>query len=48
MIGDRNSDVQAGQRAGAHAYLFTGGNLDDLAKQIMNNHFSNMTRNKNA
>ncbi len=39
MIGDRESDVEAGKRAGAHAYLFTQNNLDELAKQVMSTHF---------
>ena len=39
MVGDRHSDVEAGERAGAHAYLFTQNNLDDLAKQIISEHF---------
>ena len=41
MIGDRDSDVTAGKRAGMHAYLFTQDNLDDLAKQVMSIHFPN-------
>ena len=40
MIGDRDSDVEAGQRAGTHSYLFTQNNLDDLAKQIISTHFT--------
>ena len=48
MIGDRNSDVEAGRQAGTHTYLFNGDNLDDLAKQVMNTHFYPMTRNENA
>lgn len=40
MIGDRDSDVEAGQRAGMHAYLFTQNNLDDLAAKVMSTHFS--------
>ena len=48
MIGDRESDVQAGHRAGAHAYLFTQNNLDDLAKQVISDHFPHKTRNANG
>jgi len=40
MIGDRDSDVEAGHRAGAHGYLFRQNNLDDLAKQVICTHFS--------
>ena len=40
MIGDRDSDVKAGKRAGMHTYLFTENNLDDLAKKVMYSHFS--------
>ena len=43
MIGDRNSDVEAGQRAGAHGYLFTQNSLDDLAKHVMSTHFPQKT-----
>ena len=39
MIGDRDSDVEAGERAGMCAYLFTQNNLDDLAKQVISIHF---------
>ena len=48
MIGDRNSDVEAGHRAGTHAYLFTQNSLDDLAKQVISTHFSSKTGNANA
>ena len=48
MIGDRDSDVEAGQRAGTHSYLFTQNNLDDLAKQVMSTHFTQKTGNVNA
>lgn len=48
MIGDRESDVEAGQRAGTHAYLFNQNNLDDLAKKVMSTHFTSMVRNTNA
>ena len=43
MIGDRDSDVEAGHRAGTNSYLFTQNNLDDLAKQVMSTHFSQKT-----
>jgi D-glycero-D-manno-heptose 1,7-bisphosphate phosphatase len=39
MIGDRNSDVVAGQRAGCHSYLFDGHDLNQLAQQIIATHF---------
>ena len=39
MIGDRSSDVEAGQRAGCHAYLFDGFDLNRLAQQIIAAHF---------
>jgi len=39
MIGDRNSDVEAGQRAGCHSYLFDGGDLSVLAAQVIATHF---------
>ena len=39
MIGDRCSDVEAGQRAGCHSYLFDGGDLHQLAQQIIARHF---------
>ena len=48
MIGDRDSDVEAGQRAGTHSYLFTKDNLDDLAKQVISNHFPKKAWNANA
>ena len=48
MIGDRDSDVEAGRRAGAHGYLFTQNSLDDLAKQVMSTHFSSKIGNANA
>ncbi len=44
MIGDRDSDVKAGERAGMNAYLFNQKNLDDLAKQVLFNHFPNQDR----
>ena len=48
MIGDRDSDVEAGHRAGAYGYLFTQNSLDDLAKQVIFTHFSPKTGNANA
>ena len=39
MIGDRCSDVEAGQRAGCHSYLFDGDDLNRLAQQIIATHF---------
>ena len=48
MIGDRDSDVEAGHRAGAYSYLFTQNNLDDLAKQVISTHFTANTGNANA
>ena len=48
MIGDRDSDVEAGHRAGTHGYLFTQNSLDDLAKQVIFTHFSPKTGNANA
>ena len=39
MIGDRDSDIEAGKRAGMQAYLFAENNLDDLAKKVMSTHF---------
>ena len=40
MIGDRSSDVKAGQRAGCHSYLFGGDDLNRLAQQIIATHFN--------
>jgi D-glycero-D-manno-heptose 1,7-bisphosphate phosphatase len=40
MIGDRDSDVEAGHRAGTHSYLFTQNSLDELAKKVLSTHFS--------
>jgi len=48
MIGDRESDVEAGRQAGTHAYLFTQGNLDDLAKRVICTHFTPKVGNTNA
>ena len=39
MVGDRSSDVEAGQRAGCHSYLFDAGNLHSLAQHIITAHF---------
>ena len=39
MIGDRCSDVEAGQRAGCHSYLFDGDDLNRLAQEIIATHF---------
>ena len=39
MVGDRDSDVEAGQRAGCHSYLFDGDDLHHLAQQIIATHF---------
>ena len=42
MIGDRDSDVLAGQKAGCHSYLFDPKtNLDALVKTILAIHFNN-------
>ena len=35
MIGDRDTDVAAGTAAGAHAFLFDGGNLDALMIEVL-------------
>jgi D-glycero-D-manno-heptose 1,7-bisphosphate phosphatase len=40
MIGDRDSDVEAGRRAGMCSYLFDKTNLDHLARQIIDRHFA--------
>ena len=40
MIGDRSTDVEAGQRAGCHSYLFGGDDLSRLAQQIIATHFN--------
>lgn len=39
MIGDRESDVEAGRRAGMPSYLFDKTNLDHLACQVLDRHF---------
>ena len=41
MIGDRDSDVVAGQAAGCHAYLFDGTDLASLAREVVERHFIN-------
>ena len=44
MIGDRDSDVLAGQAAGCHSYLFDPKtNLDTLVKTILATHFNHST-----
>lgn len=41
MIGDRDSDVQAGQNAGCHSYLYDPKtSLDRLVKQVIATHFT--------
>jgi len=39
MIGDRETDVEAGIAAGCHAYQFDSGDLEALAKQVLRTHF---------
>lgn len=39
MIGDRQTDVEAGRSAGCHSYLFRSGDLDKLAREILKRHF---------
>lgn len=43
MIGDRDSDVAAGQAAGCHAYKFDGTDLAGLARHILTQHFGYQT-----
>lgn len=40
MVGDRITDVEAGQRAGCYSYLFQEDSLHNLAQQIIKTHFS--------
>jgi D-glycero-D-manno-heptose 1,7-bisphosphate phosphatase len=40
VIGDRKSDIEAGERAGCCSYLFNGNNLDLLAQEVLKTHFS--------
>ena len=35
MIGDRATDVEAGEAAGAAGFLFEGGSLDELMKDVL-------------
>ncbi|MGC6485008.1 MAG: D-glycero-alpha-D-manno-heptose-1,7-bisphosphate 7-phosphatase [Candidatus Puniceispirillales bacterium] len=35
MIGDRDTDVEAGRAAGARGFLFDGGNLDPLMVRVL-------------
>ncbi len=37
MIGDRQSDVAAGEAAGCKSYLFSGGRLDDFIRPLLAN-----------
>jgi D-glycero-D-manno-heptose 1,7-bisphosphate phosphatase len=39
VIGDRQSDLEAGLAAGCHSYLFDGGDLDALVQQLLPRHF---------
>ncbi|MGB1177389.1 MAG: D-glycero-alpha-D-manno-heptose-1,7-bisphosphate 7-phosphatase [Candidatus Puniceispirillaceae bacterium] len=48
MIGDRDSDVAAGQAAGCHAYLFDGSDLSHLAQLVINRHFTGTSEDDNA
>jgi len=43
MIGDRDSDVEAGRRAGLHSYLFDKTDLDALARNVLATHFPELT-----
>lgn len=41
MIGDRQSDIEAGQLAGCHSYLYhKGSDLDGLVKDVITSHFT--------
>ena len=47
MIGDRDSDVLAGQKAGCHSYLYDiNSSLADLTKQALQQHFPHLTQPK--
>ena len=39
MIGDSVKDVEAGHNAGCHAYRFEGGNLAEMARHVLQQHF---------
>jgi len=40
MIGDHDTDIEAGKRAGMNGYLFNQNNLDELAEMVVAKHFS--------
>jgi D-glycero-D-manno-heptose 1,7-bisphosphate phosphatase len=40
VIGDRQSDLDAGLAAGCHSYLFECGDLDALVQKLLPRHFS--------
>ena len=40
IIGDRDSDVAAGQAAGCHTYLCAGAELAALARNVVERHFA--------
>ena len=42
-MGERDREVEAGKRAVMAAYLFGRGDLDQLAKQVMDRHFTAKT-----
>ena len=45
MIGDRDTDVMAGEKVGCHAYLYDKTtSLADIAKQILDQHFTDSIR----